>query len=253
MFYETKHSLQGDLIKIEDGADFSFPSHLHSSFELIFVSEGEMTVTVDKNQHLLTPGNAVLIFPNQLHSLETKVSSRHKLCIFSAKLVQGFSSTYLTKLPVSNLFTPTPFYLEQLFQAQHREEPLKAKGILYCLCAEFDGSAGYRGRIGEKGDLLQRIFSFVENNYHSRCSLADLAAYTTYHPVYLSRFFKQYTGLSFTDHVNRYRINEAAYMLKNSGRKILDIALDCGFESLRSFNRNFKLIMGTTPKEYRQK
>ena len=50
-----------------------------------------------------------------------------------------------------------------------------------------------------------------------------------------------------------YRINESVYILKNTNKKIIDIALDCGFNSLRTFNRNFKEVYGMTPNEYRKK
>jgi AraC-like DNA-binding protein len=71
--------------------------------------------------------------------------------------------------------------------------------------------------------------------------------------VYLSQYFKQATGLSYTDYVIRYRVNEASYLLKNTSQTVLQTAYDCGFESLRSFNRNFKRVTALTPQEYRDK
>lgn len=253
MFYESENSLHSEIQKVETGTDFSFPAHLHSSFEFISVTEGEMLVTVDKIQYTLSPGQGLLIFPNQVHELYTPHHSCHILCIFSVQLVRAYSNVFAGKLPVSNLFSPAPFYVGRLAALRDSENILLAKGLLYSLCAEFDASAVYRQREKEKGDLLLRIFQYVEGNYNKGCSLAALAAHTSYHSVYLSRYFKQYTGLTFTDHVNRYRINEAAYILKNSQQKILDIAYECGFDSLRSFNRNFKKVMGMPPNEYRYK
>ncbi len=252
MLYESEHSLQGELLKVETGSDFSFPPHLHSSFELIAVTEGEMVITVDKMQYKLTQGEALLIFPNQVHALHTPQHSTHILSIFSSQLVHAYANSVLGKLPESHLFHPNPFYVEQLFLMRGCNDLLRIKGLLYSLCAEFDSVATYRARESEKRDLLFAIFQFVENNYSGDCSLAALAAHTSYHSVYLSRYFKQYIELTYTDYVNRYRINEAAYLLKNSEQKILNIAYDCGFDSLRSFNRSFKRIMGTTPSAYRE-
>lgn len=130
---------------------------------------------------------------------------------------------------------------------------MAVKGLLYSLCSEFGTSVSYHEREKTKENLLVKIFEFVENNYNKDCSLEALSAYTAYHSVYLSRYFKQCTGLTFTEHVNQYRIHEACYILKNSQQKILKIAYDCGFDSLRSFNRNFKKIIGMTPNEYRLK
>ena len=109
MLYESKNSLLNDLFKIEQGHDFSFPMHLHASFELITVREGEMAVIVDQNEYCLQPGKAILVFPNQLHSLRTDTHSEHLLCIFSPQLVKAYQNSLLNKLPKNNLFSPHPF------------------------------------------------------------------------------------------------------------------------------------------------
>ena len=251
MFYQSDNSFDSDLLKIESGNNFSFPPHLHGSFELIVVTEGEMSVTVDENQYTLTPGKAILIFPDQVHALSTERQSRHTLCIFSSQLVRAYNNVFKTKLPTDNLFTVDPFYVEQLSSQHECHSILQMKGLLYSVCAEFDAQATYKEKENKKQDLLPNIFSFVENNYKGNCSLVALSEQLSYHSVYLSRYFKQRTGIAFTEYVNLYRINEAAYILKNSQKKILDVAYECGFDSLRSFNRNFKQLMGKTPNEYR--
>lgn len=253
MFYESKHSQHGEQLKIETGNNFNFPPHLHSSFELITLLDGEMAVTIDKKQYILTAGMAVLVFPNQVHSLQTSRTSKHLLCIFSTQLVRAYSSMYLSRIPRDHAFPLEPFYVQQLQQLKVKENILQAKGCLYGICAAFDNGREYVDRKDAREDLLGRIFRFVEEHYMDECSLQALADSISYHKVYLSRYFKQCTGLAFTDHVNRYRIQEAAYMLKNSDQKMLEIAYSCGFESLRSFNRNFRAIMGTTPNQYRGK
>ena len=61
------------------------------------------------------------------------------------------------------------------------------------------------------------------------------------------------TGISFNSYKNRYRINNACYLLSNSNYSILQCALESGYQSVRSFNRNFKNILGITPAEYRNR
>ncbi len=254
MFYESDNSLRTDLTKIHVGTDFHFPPHLHSSFELITVTEGEMIITINSRPIELTPGHALLIFPNQVHSFETPVHSRHLLCIFSATLVQSFHKQVGSKLPTDNLFTPDPFYLKRLSEFHHApasRSTADLKGLFYSLCGEFDREAVYVEKPKAQEDLLAKIFRFVETNYNGNCTLDALSLHTAYHYVYLSRFFKERMGISFTDYVIRYRIHEAGYLLNNTQRSILQVAYDCGFDSLRSFNRNFKKIMGVTPGKYR--
>ena len=253
MFYQSQNSQGSDFLKVETGIDFSFPPHMHGAFELITVTDGMMTVTVDKKEYALSKGEALLVFPNQIHALHTEENSRHILCIFSPHLVKAYSGIFLHKQPLDNRFSIDEANTERLFKMQNCDSILQIKGFLYTMCAEFDAHATYVDCKQKKEDLLFKIFRFVEENYEKDCSLSALAEASSYHSVYLSRYFKRAVGLSFTDYVNRYRINESSYILKNSSEKILDIAYSCGFDSLRSFNRNFKSIMGLTPQEYRQK
>ena len=251
MIYQSQHSLNCDYYKIEHGQNSGFPSHLHTSFEFIVILDGEMSITVDHMQYRLTVGQALLIFPNQLHALRTNVYSKHLLCIFSPHLVKAYRNVFSNSLPKSNLFVPIPFHVDQLSRLNNEEDPLLIKGILYSLCAQFNSTAEYTDSKSREDSLLLKIFSFVQANYMRDCSLRTLAEHISYHEVYLSRYFKNCTGLTFSEYVNRCRVNEGAYILRNSQKKILDIAYECGFESLRSFNRNFKAIMGVTPHQYR--
>ena len=253
MFYESNNSLSDNLIKTESDTDFSFPPHLHSSFEFIVVTSGEMEITVDKKQYRLKEGQALLIFPNEIHSLATPSHSAHFLCIFSVKLVQAFSGIFNNKRPENHLFVPDLYILNCLKELQGCNDLLKIKGVLYCLCSQFNDNAVYTDRKNNNTDLLFTIFKFVEINYNKNCSLESLSESTAYHSVYLSRYFKKCTGMTYTDYVNRYRINEAGYILRNSDENILQVAYDCGFDSLRSFNRNFKLVTGFTPSRYRDR
>lgn len=251
MFYQTQHSLNCDHFKVEHSGNCSFPTHLHTSFEFIVILSGEMSVTVDNTPYLLKEGEALLIFPNQLHALKTNTHSTHLLCIFSPHLVKAYGNVFFNKSPKSNFFVPNRFYIDQLFRLKEEEDPLLIKGVLYSLCAQFNSTAEYIDSKIREDDLLLKIFAFVQSNYMRDCSLRTLAEHISYHEVYLSRYFRKCTGLTFSEYVNRCRVNEGAYILKNSQKKILDIAYDCGFESLRSFNRNFKAIMGITPHGYR--
>ena len=251
MFYQSQHSFNADGVKFERNIDFNFPAHLHNNFEFITVTEGEIEVTVDRITYTLKSGDCLLVFPNQVHEFVTHEHSCHFLCIFSPKLVQAYSSSITDKIPVDNKFNVDLFYIHRLMELWEENNPLEIKGVLYSLCGVFDRKAEYRDKWEDRDQLLAKIFEFVEMNFAGECSLTELSEFTSYHYVYLSKYFKNCIGISFTDYVNRYRINEACYQLRNNSKHtILQIAFECGFDSLRSFNRNFKKFMGMTPSEY---
>ena len=67
-----------------------------------------------------------------------------------------------------------------------------------------------------------------------------------------SRFFHRATGNTFTDFVNRVRINRACQLLMESDRLITDICYEVGFNNVANFNRRFRDIKGMTPREFRK-
>lgn len=253
MFYQSQHSFNAEGVKFENNVDYNFPSHLHNSFEFVNVNSGEMLVTIDKKTYTLKAGDSVLIFPNQIHELVTLEHSSHFLCIFSPKLVQAYSATFVDKCPVSNDLKLDEFYIKKLMQLKDDYSIFELKGILYSICGIFDRNSEYKMRGNDKEKLLPKIFEFVDMQFAGDCSLATLAEYTTYNYVYLSKFFKNCIGISFTDYVNRYRVNEACYKFRNDPNKtVIQTAYECGFTSLRTFNRNFRRITGVTPSKYQE-
>ena len=251
MFYEYNHLGSPDYLKLEHDYNFNFPPHLHHCFELITLLSGEMRVTVDGTAFSLKKGDAMLIFPNQIHELES-VCSEHVLCIFSPQLVQAYATKITDKVPVSNLFVPDD-YLVTALQKIGSGSSIEKKGILYSLCAQFHKSAQYTPRQEDSRSLLYRIFSFVENNFGEDCSLNNLSKHLGYDYSYLSRVFKKIVGVSFNTYVNQYRLSHACYLMENTQLSIIQCAFESGYSSVRSFNRSFKVHFGLTPAQYRKR
>lgn len=250
MFYQFNHLGSPDYLKVERGENFSFPPHLHQCFEVITLLSGEMQVAVDGRDFLLRAGEALLIFPNQIHALRSEKST-HLLCIFSPRLVQAFSTRIAGQIPKDNRFTPDPYLIGALekMEAAGVEE---RKGVLYLLCGQFDRKATYETRQADREKLLWKIFSFVEREFAGDCSLRRLAGVIGYDYSYLSRYFKRVVGLSYNAYVDHYRLSHACYLMENTDFPILRCAMESGYASLRSFNRNFKTSLGLTPVEYRK-
>jgi len=252
MFYQLIHPASADYFQMEWGTNFSFPHHMHQCFEFIVSLEGKMTVTIGKTEYIIEKGEAVLIFPNQLHAL-TSSENKHMLCIFSPKLVAAYYSKHNNLIPENNKFYPS----EQLVQAYETLDSrcsfLQKKGLLYLLCDVFDRTAKYVDNTQEQKGLLEKILRFVEVNYKEDCKLEDLSDTIGYSYVYISRYFKKVMGMSYNNYVNIYRLNHACYLMNNSDENILNIAIECGYKSVRSFNRNFKNHFGISPNEFYRK
>lgn len=252
MFYEYSHPITVDYFDAMQGEDIEFLPHIHYCYEIFIVLEGHLHVEVNEQTYNLREGEAVFIFPNQIHSMYTEGHSRHLVCLFSPNLINAYNDNVSAKIPVNNVFTPDPFYVTRLFNVTKDISVYAIKGLLYSFCDEFDREAVYLDSGNTSNSLLHRIFNFVEQNYQNSCSLSELSKYTGYEYTYLSRYFKKYSGIYYNDYVNQYRISRACYLMHATQLTILAISEECGFRSYRSFNRNFKEQLGIAPAEYRK-
>ncbi len=68
--------------------------------------------------------------------------------------------------------------------------------------------------------------------------------------AYFSRFFKRMAGMNFSHYLNVIRVDHAIDLLKNEpGITMVDVMSQCGFNTLRNFNRVFKEITGMAPSQ----
>ncbi len=251
MFYQFNHLASSGYLKTEKGKDFSFPPHLHQCFEIIVLLSGKMQVTVDDRVYELKKNEALMVFPNQIHALQS-VKSEHVLCIFSPDLVQEYATRLVGKIPQDNLFVPDTYFVDALCNLGPDSATTYKKGILYSLCAQFDQAKCYELRQADSAGLLNKIFAFVEEAFGTDCSLKKLAEKTGYDYAYLSRMFRKIVGIPYNAYVNHYRLSHACYLMENTDFSIIQCALESGYDSVRSFNRNFKAYLGMTPTEYRE-
>lgn len=251
MLYQFQHFAIKGYTNKEYDENLNFPAHLHNSFEFITVTDGSMDVTVDGRCYHLKKGESVLVFPNQVHSLQS-TQSRHMLVIFSTELVKAFSSKIIYKIPVDNKFNPPDYVIKAIDATGDDATTVEKKGIYYSLCAYFDKNATYTNRKNDDKNLLYTIFKYVEDNNGKNCDLKSIEQTTGFSYSYISRYFKKIVGVSYNSYLNNYRISKACYILENSDCTVLTCAFECGYESLRSFNRNFMEITGMTPSQYRK-
>ena len=247
MFYELAHLASADYFKKIHGSNFSFPPHMHNCFEAVFCLSGNMNITVDNREYVIKKGEAVLIFPNQIHSFGEGECS-HMLCIFSPRLVAAFFAGHSSSVPAGSKFTPSKALGEMFINCSEASSKLFKKGMLYLLCDEFDKEAEYVS--ADDKTLLHKIFLFANDNFTGDCSITALSTALGRNSSYISRYFKACVGINLCDYINILRLGNMCYLYENGEGTILDCALSSGFDSLRTFNRNFKKFYNMPPKEY---
>lgn len=226
-----------------------FPFHFHRSYEMICVADGDILVDINDKHYTLHTGQAAIIFPNQLHQFTTTDHSTIHIAIFSPDMVPEFSRQYMDQSPDCPILTCPKDIDQQIFQTNLYLQ----KSFLYQMLGRLTDQSTFSTYSTSAGrqNLLHQILSYVETNYAQDCSLTKLSHILGYDYTYLSKYFYNMLGMTYTTYVNQYRVTNACNLLGSSYDSISSISSKCGYDSIRSFNRNFKSICGITPKEYR--
>lgn len=108
----------------------------------------------------------------------------------------------------------------------------------------------------EKQKLIQIIVDEIDQCIKQRndeaMTLGVLSHKLNYSEFYVTKMFKEISGMKFKDYLRRRKLAFAMKEIRDSERGILDIAVDCGFSSHEAFARAVKAMYGVTPSEYRK-
>lgn len=100
-------------------------------------------------------------------------------------------------------------------------------------------------------ERIGQILTYIREHYAEKMRMEDISAYVGLHPQYFSIFFHKHFNEKFTDYLNRYRVSSSLSDLLYTDKSLLEIALDHGFQSNKSYSNSFQKYMHELPSAYR--
>ena len=251
--------------------------HDHDFYELVYVTEGYCLHSVEDLSTLLTEGDIFILRPGVRHKYSGNRITRIYNCVFGESAVDAYVEE-LRGLPGMDLLfrqesAPNPPLLHltlserklflRLITSMYEEckaHPLgwriRLRNQLASLLVEYSRALCAHGDSG-KGDnaypaYVRQALSVIDAQY-SDCDLSvhRIAAQVGVSDDYLSRQFRQVTGISTQEYLRRYRFARAMGLLQ-ANCSIGDTAMQVGFRSLSYFSREFTQELGITPSRYKK-
>jgi two-component system, response regulator YesN len=106
---------------------------------------------------------------------------------------------------------------------------------------------------GQYSPIVKKAIDYMLLNLGGPLPLQQIAEHIHINPSHLSRKFKEDTGMTITDFINRKRVDEAALYLRRGNISITEVAFLVGFNDLNYFSKVFKNLMSETPSQYARK
>lgn len=273
--YKTCFASKGTMVK----------HHWHDEIEMIYFFEGDFRLEINMEPFFIRSECLFFINPGELHSIviEKNNSSEEDAIVFSpdilsfenydAAQVQLIQPVQHGKLifprclppehpafiPVRDSFLDIIKIYEQSsikhMPFDHVTNQLYIKSNLLRILAiltDHDlflrSEANYDKRVEE----IKKVITYIMENYKEKIYIQDLADLVNMNEQYFCRFFKKAIGRSPIAYVNDYRIKQAVHLLKETDLQVMEICLECGFNNLGNFLKEFRKYTNTTPLQYRK-
>jgi AraC-like DNA-binding protein/mannose-6-phosphate isomerase-like protein (cupin superfamily) len=252
--------------------DFIWEYHYHPEIEITCVLNGTGTRHVGNHISSYEDGDLVLIGPDLPHSgFGLHATSPHEEIVIQVKeevirqpaqlkemeainqLLEkakyGMAFRGETKKKVSNM-------LIEMTNAAAFERYIILLKVLHTLALSpeyklLNDQVFLSSSIKNHKARLQKIFTYVENHYTEEIDISDISRRAGLSVPSFCNYFKKTTRMTFTDFVNRYRIQKACLLL-HEDKTIAEASFACGFNNVTYFNKVFKSILNKTPSEYRK-
>lgn len=254
--------------------------HYHAQYELIYISVSHGIRFVGDSVSQFCAGDLVLVGPylphlwlNEPSHYEENLNNK-KVNTIVLKFTEDFIGEGTFNNPefskIKKMFDQSKYGISfgrELGQKFHKEllninklsiaeQSIKLLSILNTLSLTDDkeilSSTDMRQYTSENSDRIDTVLKYISDNYASNISLDDISEVACMTTNSFCRFFKKITNKPFTQFLNEVRIRNASRYLIQNNLSVSEVSYLVGYNSITNFNKQFKQIMGSTPKSYRK-
>jgi len=259
--------------------DVVLDCHWHEEMEFLVVNSGKAIFQIETEYYNVHAGEAILINSGELHAgypLENSPCS-YEAIVFNSDLLHSGSfdliySKYIEPITKNRLIFKRHItggsewevelllslskVLKLVFARQPAYEMLAKSELLNMLAqlimnstplvAESEKANGHQNL-----DRLKSALKYMHDNYSQKLSTRGVSAFLGISEGYFCRLFKHYFKRTPMDYLNYYRITQAIKLLEETELKVLEVAMEVGFDNISYFISTFKHYVGITPSKYR--
>jgi AraC-like DNA-binding protein/mannose-6-phosphate isomerase-like protein (cupin superfamily) len=251
--------------------------HNHHFFELVYITGGSVIHTLNDVSNTLSAGDYFIVDYGSVHSYTASKNLTLINCLFMPEIIddtlKGCSSfevlmhgcllryykLYLGRTPANRVFHDEDGRVLLLLNGIMKEYQEKQVGyteifrcrLLEILIITMRNIIGDNTSITNNPVILDAI-GYINSSYRGRRVLDGFCRQYHFTPQYISRIFKQETGVTVREYLQKVRMEKCCELLAGSDMPISEIAQAAGYSDIKFFNELFKRMLKMSPREYRK-
>lgn len=228
-------------------------SHWHDECEVVYVLDGKIDILIDKTKYNLKQGDSLFIESKKIHSMNAiDKNTIIMILIFSYDIVKNIMEPYELTNPILHYNYDLPLIYNTLLKELKNKQNLfqiKTQTIIQQLVIDImrNEEISLKKKTKKIDEKLLLLLNHLENNYQN-ITMIDASEFMGMNTSYFSRFFHENIGISFSKYLNCIKVENAVNQINsNHNYQMTEIAINCGFQTIRNFNRIIKTYTGYTP------
>ena len=236
--------------------------HWHENLELLYFIDGACKVINGDDEMAVKAGDIVVINSEVLHYVKAKDNPcRYILLQLDAAYFEmmGFriSGARIRKMIDDEQLREILWEAlsEQEKKMPYYHESVKALmlQLLVIVFRKYLAEDILNHDHSHKSKLIKQVVEYINGHYQEDLTVESISEACGYSRFYISKTFKEVSGVTVTRYINAIRIERAKVLMKNGNASLSEIAIQCGFMNLSYFSKVFKRIENVAPYEYRTK
>ena len=228
--------------------------HWHYDCELLYVEQGKIDVFCEREKYTLQSGDALFIDSGCMHYMQAQdPETLLAVIVFDYDNVKPYLGHYALSSPLLT----KDYNIKEIYaklKKELTEKNMFYDAVLSCeiqkLVIEIFRSEEITTRmsVGGSAQAFKRLLCEINEKYEFY-TFNDASKFIGMSPAYFSRFFRAMSGMTFSQYLNYVKIDNAIRLLSTDKTlQITEVAIRCGFSTIRNFNRIFKDLTGYQPK-----
>jgi AraC-like DNA-binding protein len=238
----------------------SYQMHWHEYFEFTLYCGCSGTHTINGNDYKVEGNCLFLVTPMDFHQIQANSNTD------SYSIIVGFSESIVDPCLLSSSIAPLVIYspstlikelfeeLLQLYKTKDESMLFKARLLInYILTYIKEQGTSLALSSAYLPPIINKAITYCLKNFSTNILLDDIAKFCRVSPAYFSDLFHRTMGKTFKAWLTGIRIEYAKCLLESGETSVLNVAYECGYNSLWHFIKIFKASTNLTPKEYKNR